>query len=70
MSHKAINTLFTGFLYTVVMMAAVVLLDSIMYLQNLSLSILICLLSGMLIVRMQLAYEIEAEGGAYHSRLG
>ncbi len=69
-SHKTINILLAAFVYTLVMIAAVVLLDAIMYLQNLSLSILICLLSGMLIVRMQLAYEIEAESGAYHSRLG
>ena len=68
--HRAINTLMVGFLYTVVMMAFVVLLDAILSLPDISLSILVCLLSGMLIVRMQLAYEIEAESGAYSSNLG
>jgi len=68
--HKTINILLAGFLYSSVMMASVVLLDSILHLQNLNISILICLLSGMLITRMQLAYDLESEDSAYLSKPG
>ena len=68
LSHRTINMLLTGFLYSAVMIAMVVLLGAILPLPNMGLSILICLLSGWLIVRMQLAYELEAEGNSYFSR--
>ncbi|MFA6907552.1 MAG: hypothetical protein WC263_01875 [Candidatus Micrarchaeia archaeon] len=68
--YNIINTQLSGLLYSLVMMALVLLLGAILGLPNLGLSFLICLLSGLLIVRMQLANDLETEGGAYFSAPG
>ncbi|MFA5930359.1 MAG: hypothetical protein WC861_05745 [Candidatus Micrarchaeia archaeon] len=63
--HRSLNTLLTGALYSIAMAALVLMLGAILPMPNLGLSVLICLLSGMLIVRMQAAYDFEAEGRPY-----
>ena len=62
-SYKNMNLLMMGGLSTVAMMAIAVLVDAtIMRLPNLGFSVLACLLIGMLIIRLEIAWEIEAEG--------
>jgi len=61
LGHQSINVLLTGFLSIIVMVGLVLLTDSVLIrVPNLSFSILACLLTGMLITRMQLAHDLES----------
>jgi hypothetical protein len=62
MSHNSISMMVTGALSTIAMVAVVVLIDSLITpLPDLGFSILVCLLLGMLTIRMQIAAELESE---------
>jgi phosphatidylserine synthase len=65
MSHKTINMLIMGAASTLAMIALVLLIDALIApLPDLEYSMLVCLLLGMLTIRMQIASELEGEDSA------